>query len=95
MIGYSLILAVGIFGNSIIDTINSSKQKKKLFMFVMWGMLISMVMAALVVGPVLLLLGQAARMRIAAACAVLLAELGISLLLLRKVGEPRLARLEP
>ncbi|MBE6857482.1 MAG: EpsG family protein [Ruminococcus sp.] len=40
MIGYSLILAVGIFGNSIIDTINSSKQKKKLFMFVMWGMLI-------------------------------------------------------
>ncbi|MBE6846700.1 MAG: EpsG family protein [Ruminococcus sp.] len=40
MLGYVLILSVAVFGNMIIDTINSSKQYKKLFMCVVWGMLI-------------------------------------------------------
>lgn len=95
-----LSLSVGI-GNLLVDvghpvlTWKSENEVMKQNFNVMWGMLISMVMAALVVGPVLLLLGQAPWMRMTAACMMLLAELGISLLLLRKVGEPRLARLEP
>lgn len=95
-----LSVAVNI-GNLLVDVLKpvltwkSENEVMKQNFNVMWGMLIGIVMTALVIVPILLLLEQAAWLRMAAAAAVLLAELTGTLLLLHKVGEPRLARLEP
>lgn len=95
-----LSVAVNI-GNLLVDVLKpmltwkSENEVMKQNFNVMWGMLIGVVMTALVVVPVLLLLEQAAWMRMAVAAVVLLGELGVMLVLLHKVGEPRLARLEP
>lgn len=95
-----LSVAVNI-GNLLVDVLRpvltwkSENEVMKQNLNTLWGMLVGVVMTAAVVVPVVLLIEQAAWMRLAVAVAVLLAELGLSLLLLWKVGEKRLARLEP
>lgn len=95
-----LSVAVNI-GNLLVDVLKpmltwkSENEVMKQNFNVMWGMLIGVVMTAMVVVPVLLLLEQAAWMRMAVAAVVLLGELGVMLVLLHRVGETRLASLEP
>lgn len=61
----------------------------------MFGMLVSVIMIALPVAAALLMLALPAWTRMAAVCAMILAEAGACLLLMRFVTEPRFARLEP
>ncbi len=61
----------------------------------MFAMLVYVALLALVAVPVGLLYAQAPWVRMAVAAAILLAELLLSLLLMRKVAEPCFARLEP
>ena len=92
--------SVGI-GNLLVDVIRpmltwkSENEVMKQNMNVMLGMLVSIVMLALVAVPVVLLFKQAAWIRAAVAAAILLAELALSILALKRIGAPRLARLEP
>jgi ABC-2 type transport system permease protein len=76
-------------------TWKSENEVMKQNMNTMYSMLISVVMAALVAVPVVLLLKQAAWLRMAVAALLLLLELASTILLLETVGCKRLSRLEP
>jgi len=100
LIGNVLALVVGA-GSILIDVMRpllnwkSENEVMKQNMNVMFSMLVSVVAVALIVVPVVLLHAQAAWMRFAAAVTVLAAELALSLVLMKTVGESRLSRLEP
>lgn len=95
-----LSVSVGI-GNLMVDLLKpvlswkSENEVMKQNVNTLWGMLISMVMTGAVAAPVALLHAQAPWLRMVTAAALLLAELALSVLLLQKVGQPRLSRLEP
>lgn len=95
-----LFCAVGI-GNLLVDVIKpmltwkSENEVMKQNLNTLFGMMISVVMVAIVAVPALLLLEQAAWIRMVVVCAMLAAELAVSLVLLEKVGCARLAKLEP
>ena len=76
-------------------TWKSENEVMKQNMNTMYSMLISVVMAAIVAVPVVLLLKQAAWLRMAVAALLLLLELASTILLLETVGCKRLPRLEP
>ena len=76
-------------------TWKSENEVMKQNMNTMYSMLISVVMAAIVVVPVVLLLKQAAWIRMAVAAMILLLELAGAILMLEKVGCKRLSLLEP
>lgn len=95
-----LSLTVNI-GNITVDVIKpvlgwkSENEAMKQNFNVMFGMLIGVVAAALVVVPVILLHASAPWVRLVIASALILAEAALSVLLLHKVAAPRLSRLEP
>ena len=76
-------------------TWKSENEVMKQNMNTMYSMLISVAMAALVAVPVVLLLKQAAWLRMAVAALLLLLELAGTILLLETVGCKRLSLLEP
>lgn len=92
--------SVGI-GNIMVDVIKpvlnwkSENEVMKQNVNTLFGMLISIVMTAVVAVPVVLLYAQSVWMRLGMAVILLLAELGLSILLLEKVGRPRMEKLEP
>lgn len=88
-------------GNLLVDVIKpvltwkSENEVMKQNLNTLFGMMISVVMTAIVAVPAFLLLEQAAWVRMVVVCALLAAELTVSVMLLEKVGCARLAKLEP
>ena len=95
-----LSLAVGI-GNITVDVLRpvlewkSENEVMKQNMNSLFGSLVSMVMIALAVVPPILMYQLPDWSRMAAASGIVLAELLLALLVMRKVAEPRFAVLEP